>query len=139
MPVHSYVRNKSAKALKECAENIERFQNDIHDLVDGIESVRNVITNIDKEINESGASIANLRENIRLRKLRRDIAETQDEIDSHDMDEAAKAKRTFEDQYKVKKAQESELQSKVNIVAPFVYICSKSNFRLPSTLILGVN
>jgi DNA repair protein RAD50 len=116
------VRNKSAKALKECAENIEEFQKKIQDFVKAVEYIREVIRSIDKEINESGASVANLRENIRLRKLIRDITATQDEIDSHDMEEAAKAKRTFEDQYKVKKAQESELQSKVYIAASRVYI-----------------
>jgi DNA repair protein RAD50 len=99
--------------LKECDENIEHFEKEIQELVKAIESVRDVIKGIDKQINESGASLANLRDNIRLRKLKREIVETQEEIDSHDMEEAAKAKRTFEDQYKVRKAQESELQSKV--------------------------
>jgi DNA repair protein RAD50 len=72
-----------------------------------------VIAEIDKEIHESGASMANLRENIRIRNLVRDIAATQEEIDSHDMEEAAKARRNFDQQYKVKKDEESNLQSKV--------------------------
>jgi DNA repair protein RAD50 len=118
----SYVRNKSAKALKECGENIEQFQKEIQDLVSAIEDARAVISKLDKEINESGASVTNLRSNVRLRRLIRDIAEIQNEIDSHDMDEAAKAKRTFEDQYKVKKAQESELQSRVYIAVLLVYL-----------------
>jgi DNA repair protein RAD50 len=117
-----YVRNKSAKALKECGENIEQFQKEIQDLVSAIEGARAVISKLDKEINESGASVTNLRSNVRLRRLIRDIAEIQNEIDSHDMDEAAKAKRTFEDQYKVKKAQESELQSRVYIAVLLVYL-----------------
>jgi DNA repair protein RAD50 len=117
---HSYVRNKSAKALKECSENIEQFQKEIQDLVRAIEDARAVVSKLDKEINESGASVTNLRSNVRLRRLIRDIAEIQNEIDSHDMDEAAKAKRTFEDQYKVKKAQESELQSRVYDVCSYM-------------------
>jgi len=56
--------------------------------------------------------MANLRENIRIRKLIRDIEATQGEIDSHDMEEAAKARRNFDHQYKIKKAQEDELHSK---------------------------
>lgn len=83
-----------------------------------IESVRGVIAEIDKEIHESGASMANLRENIRIRHLIRDIAATQEEIDSHDMEEAAKARRNFDQQYKVKKAEESNLQSKVLPCSP---------------------
>ena len=107
--------------MKECAESIEEFEQQIQDYARAVESIRRVIGTIDQEINESGASHANLRENIRLRRLQKDIAATQEEIDSHDMEEAAKAKRNFEDQYKVKKAQESELQSKVRIAASHLY------------------
>ena len=136
--IHSYVRNKSAKALKECAENIEHFQTEIKDLVAAIEDARDVISKLDKEINESGAAVTNLRSNIRLRRLIRDIAATQHEIDSHDMDEAAKAKRTFEDQYKVLKAQESELQSRVYFCG-IMLTCFQSNIFLYSMLILRVS
>lgn len=94
-------------------ENIENIEQDIQRLVNSIEEVRKDIAKLDKEINESGASVSSLRENLRLRKLVRDIAATQEEIASYDMEEAAKAKRNFEEQYNVKKAQESELQSKV--------------------------
>lgn len=110
------MRNKSAKALKDCTENIENVEQEIQRFVTAIEEVREAIAKLDKEINESGASVSNLRENIRLRKLVRDIAITQEEIDSYDMEEAAKAKRKFEEQYNVKKALESELQSKVRIM-----------------------
>lgn len=101
--------------MKECADNIEQYQKEIQDFVVEIEAVRDVIAKLDKEINEAGASISNLRDNIRLRQLVRDIAATQEEIDSHDMEEAAKAKRNFEDQYNVKKALETELQARVCI------------------------
>ena len=62
---------------------------------------------IDKEINESGASMANLRENIRVRKLVRAIEATQTEIDSFDMEEAAKARRTFKEKYDGEKEREN--------------------------------
>ena len=88
-----------------------------------IEGARDKIAVIDKEINESDASMGNLRENIRIRKLIRDIAATQDEIDSHDMEEAAKARRNFDQQYKIKKAQESELQSKVSVAPVPLSLC----------------
>jgi len=103
-----------------------------------IEDARDVISKLDKEINESGAAVTNLRSNIRLRRLIRDIAATQHEIDSHDMDEAAKAKRTFEDQYKVLKAQESELQSRVYFCG-IMLTCFQSNPFLYSMLILRVS
>jgi DNA repair protein RAD50 len=58
--------------------------------------------------------MTNLRENLRVRKLMRDIVETQAEIDSLDMEQAAKAKRHFEEKYKVEKQRETQMQSQVS-------------------------
>lgn len=78
-----------------------------------VEEVRSAIQGIDKEINEAGASMANLRENIRVRKLIKDITDTQAQINTYDMEEAAKAKRNFNEKYQVEKARETELQGLV--------------------------
>ena len=108
-----YVRNKVAKSLKECAENVELYEEKIKSLTDDVEKIRNSIATIEKTINESGTSVVNLRENLRLQKLRGTIVQTQQEIDSYDIEEASKAKRTFNEQWQVKKAQESNLHGKV--------------------------
>ncbi|KAG2126539.1 P-loop containing nucleoside triphosphate hydrolase protein [Suillus clintonianus] len=110
--VERYVRDKRARLLVECTDRIEQFEQDIKDLVTNIENVRDAIAKIDREISESGSLVVNLRENIRIRKLSRDIAATQAEIDSCDMEGAAKAKRNFEDRYQVEKQRETEMQSK---------------------------
>jgi DNA repair protein RAD50 len=112
--VYSYVKEKGARRLQECAEKVEQYDIDLRELGNSIEAARDVITKIDKEINESGASVANLRENIRVRKLVRDIAETQAEIDSHDMEEAAKARRNFQDKYNKEKQRENDLHTSVS-------------------------
>lgn len=108
-----YIRDKRARLLAECADNIEQIEQDIKDLVTNIENVRDDIAKIDREISESGSLVVNLRENIRIRRLALDIAATQAEIDSCDMEGAAKAKRNFEDRYQVEKQRETEMQSKV--------------------------
>ncbi|KAG1766114.1 P-loop containing nucleoside triphosphate hydrolase protein [Suillus placidus] len=110
--VERYIREKRAHLLVECADNIEQFEQDIKDLVTNIENARDAIAKIDREISESGSLMANLHGNIRIRKLSRDIAATQAEIDSCDMEGAAKAKRNFEDRYQVEKQRETEMQSK---------------------------
>lgn len=110
--VERYVRDKRARLLIECADKIEQFEQDIKDLVTNIENTRDAIAKIDREISESGSLMANLHGNIRIRKLSRDIAATQAEIDSCDMEGAAKAKRNFEDRYQVEKQRETEMQSK---------------------------
>lgn len=110
--VERYIRDKRARLLIECADKIEQFEQDIKDLVTNIENTRDAIAKIDREISESGSLMANLHGNIRIRKLSRDIAATQAEIDSCDMEGAAKAKRNFEDRYQVEKQRETEMQSK---------------------------
>lgn len=69
---------------------------------------------IDKEISESGSTIANLRENLRVRKIEKEIKKTREEIASHDMEEAAKAKRNFESKWDVVKKREDELKASVS-------------------------
>lgn len=65
--------------------------------------------------------MSNLRNNLRVRKLTRDIIETQSEIDSYDMEEAARAKRVFQERYKVEKDRETEMQSKVWITSTYYH------------------
>jgi DNA repair protein RAD50 len=107
------VRDKRGSQLQECEADIELFQGQIHNLGIDIERARENIVKIDKEINESGASVASLRENIRVRRLIRDIAATQAEIDSLDVEEAARSRRNFQEKYNVEKQKETELQGKV--------------------------
>lgn len=71
---------------------------------------------IDKEINASGASLANYRENVRVRKLVKEIIDTQTEIDSHDMEEAGRARRNFEAKYGPAKEKENALHTSVRPV-----------------------
>ncbi|KAG6379376.1 P-loop containing nucleoside triphosphate hydrolase protein [Boletus reticuloceps] len=110
--VDRYVREKRAQLLTECSGKIEHFEGEITELGIKIESVRDTVAKIDREINESGSAISRLRDNVRMRRLVKDIAATQAEIDSCDMEGAAKAKRTFEDRYQAEKQRETEMQSK---------------------------
>lgn len=103
----------------ECAEKIERYEGEITELGIKMERVRETVAKIDREINESGSLISRLRDNIRMRRLVKDIEAAQGEIDSYDMEGAAKAKRTFEDRYQAEKQRETDMQSKVGLVISF--------------------
>jgi DNA repair protein RAD50 len=70
---------------------------------------------LDKEINEGGAALTNLRENRRLRRLQSNIQTTQKEIDSCDIEGASKAKRNFEEKYQPEKDRENEMQQRVTL------------------------
>ena len=108
-----YVRGKRARLLSECANRIEELDNEIADLNVKLDDTRVEIGNIDKVISESGAFVGNLRENMRVRKLIKDIAVTQAEIATYDLDEAAKAKRIFDEKYSVEKQKETDLHAEV--------------------------
>ncbi|KAI0057825.1 hypothetical protein BV25DRAFT_1994717 [Artomyces pyxidatus] len=110
--IEKYVRDKRSRRLRECAESIERFEGKIKELGLDLERARKVIAKIDKEINEGGAYQANLRDNMRIRKLKRDIAAAEKEIAGHDMEEAARAKRNFEEKYPIELQKETDMQSR---------------------------
>lgn len=92
------------------------MDNSIALLTKELEEARAKLAKINKEIDESGASMANLRDNIRARMLVKKIAVIQEEIDQFDLEEAARAKRNFEEKYQVEKEKETELQVKVRPV-----------------------
>lgn len=60
-----------------------------------------------------------------VQKLTRDIANTQAEIDSYDMEEAAKARRNFQDKYEPAKEKEDKLGK---AVSPRCFTLSKPSF-----------
>jgi DNA repair protein RAD50 len=72
------------------------------------------VAEIDKEVHESGATVANLRGNLRARGLTKEIAETEREIKSHDLEEAAASREKFEKQYAAAKEQETKLHTAVS-------------------------
>ena len=90
------------------------------------------IEKIDKEINESGASQASLRENIRVRKMQKEIVEIQSEIDKVDMEEIARSRRAFKDQYKPAKEKETELQGQVSGANVVLWMLADRNSTLTS-------
>ncbi|KAJ3995719.1 P-loop containing nucleoside triphosphate hydrolase protein [Lentinula boryana] len=110
--VEKYVQLRREQGLRELNASLEEAKEETKELDKKLEEAREKISKIDKEISESGSSLSNLRENIRLRKLVKQIQEAQAEIDSYDMEEAAKAKRTFEAKWKIAKDKEEDLKQK---------------------------
>lgn len=115
LPWFRYVQQRKEQQLRDSNALLEEAKEEIKELEKQVEEAREKIAKIDKEISESGSTLSNLRENIRLRKLVTQIQETQTEIDSYDMEEAAKAKRTFQDKWKIAKNKEETLQLEVHI------------------------
>ncbi|KAN0123479.1 P-loop containing nucleoside triphosphate hydrolase protein [Russula decolorans] len=110
--IERYVRDKRSKRLQDCANAISQYEAKIQEHGLEIEQIRKTVAKLDKEINEGGAALANLRENRRLRKLQSSIQATQKEIDSCDIEGASKAKRNFEEKYQPEKDRENEMQQR---------------------------
>ncbi|KAL1950586.1 hypothetical protein VTO73DRAFT_5710 [Trametes versicolor] len=110
--IERYVKEKRGRRLKEVTKQIEDQEEKVQELGLRLEKIRATVGEIDKEINEAGMTMANLRENIRVRRLMRELASTQAELDAIDMEEAAKAKRIWTDRWNVEKQKETELQAK---------------------------
>ena len=108
-----HIRERRGRQLKECEHRITEHESRINELAADIETTRGTIASIDKEVNESSAAMTNLRENIRARKLGKEIEAAQAEIDAMDLEEAAKARRQFDIKYNLEKQRETEMQSKV--------------------------
>lgn len=108
-----YIKERRGQELKDTSERVDQLDLALQDLNKQLSGIREAITEIQKEVNESGASVANLRDNIRARKLIRQISEVQAEIDSHDMEEMAKARRNFDEKFKLAKEKEDNLHIEV--------------------------
>ncbi|KAK7469247.1 DNA repair protein rad50 [Stygiomarasmius scandens] len=115
--IEKYVQQRRPQAVKEFDTKLEDSKAELKTLSNRLEECRKRISDIDKEINEGGSYLSNLRENQRVRKLEKQIADTQAEIDSYDLEEAAKAKRLFKEKWEPAKAEENRLQTKYSHIA----------------------
>ncbi|PIL22506.1 hypothetical protein GSI_15195 [Ganoderma sinense ZZ0214-1] len=105
-------KEKIARRLKDINEAIEEKEAEVKEQALKLEQIRAKLGEIDKEISEAAVTLANLRENIRFRRLKRDLAATEAELDAIDMEEAAKAKRIWTEKWNVEKQKETDLQTK---------------------------
>lgn len=108
-----YAKGKFALQLQDCISRIEGAEKQIEQSSRSIEELRVGIQELDRELSESGATAANFRENIRLRKIKADLKENQNSMDKLDLDAAGQARQDYERTYKDSKEQEVQAQSKV--------------------------
>ena len=112
-----YVRNRRARELQRCEESIESCEESIAEYESQIEEIRKTKSEMEKQIHESDSFLSNLRDNERMRKLRRSIAENKEKIDAFDMEEAAKARRQFDEKYAVEKKREGDMEAEVRVIS----------------------
>ena len=99
--------------LENCETEISEAEDEISSREQSIEEIRESVSKCEKEIHESDSFLANLRENERLRRLRKSIDENKAKIDAFDMEEAARARRQFDDKYALEKKREGDMEAEV--------------------------
>ncbi|KAK7056765.1 DNA repair protein rad50 [Paramarasmius palmivorus] len=115
--IERYIRDRKDELIQEYEEKLEQQRGNIKALSDHEAHCRKEIEAIDKAISDSDLHQANLRNNVRVRKLEQQIKDTEAAIQQYDMDEAAKARRTFEDQWPKVKKEEDRLQVSYSHIA----------------------
>jgi DNA repair protein RAD50 len=110
---YSYVRDRRDKKLKQTVQLEAELQEEINNLTQSIDEKRAVLAKFDKEINEGGATLSNIRDNLRLRRLKRDITAIQAEIDGYDMEETARTRRNFEKVFTQMENKLSDMKARV--------------------------
>ncbi|CAK5284189.1 unnamed protein product [Mycena citricolor] len=109
--IELYVRNKRDQRRQECIEKSEEVATEIRELETNLEAARETVKGIEKEINARGSAMATVRENLRVRRLIKEIKTIQENIDKEDIAAAAKAKRNFTEKFAIYKDKENRLQT----------------------------
>ncbi|KAJ7069782.1 hypothetical protein C8F01DRAFT_1113982 [Mycena amicta] len=110
--IDSYVRGKRDQYWKEAEEKATELQEEIENRERKLNSTREAMGAIEKEISAQGTSLAIIRENLRVRKMITEIKKIQDDMGQLDIEGAARAKRQFNEKFGVSKEKETELQTK---------------------------
>ena len=109
----SYTRNRRDRELERCQENISSLEEAIDRCGQEILEIRRSKSECEKEIHESDSFLANVRDNERMRKLNRDIKARRERIEAFDMEEAARARREFDEKYAPAKKREGDMEAEV--------------------------
>jgi len=108
-----YTRDRIDQKLRQCINKLSELEIEAQQVEGEVERLRALVQKQDNDVSAAGADLANLRENLRLRKLQREIQETKDVIKSLKLEEASKAKEQFEEKWGKAKAAENEAQARV--------------------------
>lgn len=106
-------RQRIARKLEECNEEVEKMEAQVTVTSKQIEGLRIKVSGIEKEINSHGSLQANLRENARFRRLKKQVLEVDKEVSGLNLERAGKAKINFEAEMKERRAKEEELKTRV--------------------------
>ena len=104
--------------LRACDAKIRELENTVKDQLDTQNQLREKISQIDKEENDSKNLQRNVSDNITFREYKEEIKKLETEIAGKDLEGAMKARRQFDKEYESSKKKLAEVQNQVR--APYV-------------------
>lgn len=108
-----YVSEDSAQRLAGSTKNVAELEAHVAKTVSSIDAKRTDMASKEAEVNQGEARRSSLENNQRWRRIKRRIEETEIELESLPMEEAAESKRDFDVKYDAMQRREREIKSKV--------------------------
>ena len=108
-----YVRARGAKQLEECDDALQDIGEELERLKAASDEALSVSRKLETDIAQGDANLANLRGNKDMRKQVLEISDTEKELKSIDLDEAAKASRNYQAKWDEGTAEEKRLNNEV--------------------------
>ncbi|KAG8910829.1 DNA repair protein rad50, partial [Tulasnella sp. 408] len=110
--IEKFTSENRAQRLQNCIQQAADLETQINGVIAELEAKREKMAAAQTEIDQGGARLSNLRDNLRLRRLRNRIEETETELAALPMEEAANSKRTFDIKWGAMKKRESDIKEK---------------------------
>ncbi|PVG02753.1 putative RAD50-DNA repair protein [Serendipita vermifera] len=107
--VDEYIRDQGDRKLKRCRGTIIDLKDAITRSLEDIERMRADVDKLGQEVSSANSTLATLTNNLLMRKLKRDITETEKEMGTLDLEQASRAHQQFEEKYTKAKAKEEEI------------------------------
>ncbi|KAG8880381.1 DNA repair protein rad50 [Tulasnella sp. 332] len=111
--IDKYVSEDSAQRLAASAKNVTELEAHVAKTVSSIDAKRIDMAAKEAEVNQGEARRSSLENNQRWRKLKRRIEETEIELESLPMEEAAESKRDFDVKYDAMQKRERDIKGKI--------------------------
>ncbi|KAG8994644.1 DNA repair protein rad50 [Tulasnella sp. 427] len=112
--IEKYTSENRAQRLQNSIRQAAELETQISAVIAELEAKREKIAAAQTEIDQGGARLSNLRDNLRLRALRKRIEETEAELAALPMEEAANSKRTFDIKWSAMTKRESDIKEKIS-------------------------
>ncbi|KAG9004630.1 DNA repair protein rad50 [Tulasnella sp. JGI-2019a] len=111
--IDKYVSEDSAQKLVTFTKNAAELEVHVNKTVSSIEAKRADMSAKEAEVNQGEARRSSLENNQRWRRIKRRIEETEIELESLPMEEAAESKRDFDVKYDAMQRRERDIKAKI--------------------------